>query len=139
MRCYFDADILGLAHVVSALRSDCTFPGDAGATINRRVRPACEVRTPAAKDSVWIPITAARGWVAITRDARIQAHPGEIQAVIDHRARLITLAGAEAVTPWSQLEVLMTQWRSIERLTKVDGPFVYSVTRTGSPTRVALE
>jgi hypothetical protein len=41
IRFYFDADVLGLAHVVAGLRSDATYPGDPGAVIKRRDgRPA---------------------------------------------------------------------------------------------------
>ena len=31
---------------------------------------------------------------------------------------------------WSQLEVLMTRWRDIERLGEESGPFIYNVHRT---------
>ena len=41
VRFYFDADVLGVAKVVAALRYDATYPGDPGATINKRIRPAC--------------------------------------------------------------------------------------------------
>ena len=52
VRFYFDADVLGVAKVVAALRYDATYPGDPGATINKRIRPACPVTTPAVKDEV---------------------------------------------------------------------------------------
>jgi hypothetical protein len=60
VRLYFDADVLGVAKVVAALRYDATYPGDPGATINKRVRPACPVTTRAVKDDVWIPEVAKR-------------------------------------------------------------------------------
>jgi hypothetical protein len=81
IRVYFDADVLGVAKVVAALRYDVTYPGDPGATINKRSRPACPVTTPAAKDDVWIPEVAQHGWLIITRDRHIQDHPAEIAAV----------------------------------------------------------
>ena len=56
VRFYFDADVLGLAHVVCSLRPDSTFPGDLGATIKRRIRPV---------DSV----PDRRNWVIISRDS----------------------------------------------------------------------
>jgi hypothetical protein len=46
IRFYFDADVLGVAKVVAALRHDVTYPGDPGTTIHRRIRPACPVTTP---------------------------------------------------------------------------------------------
>ena len=66
VRFYLDADVLGLAHVVAALRNDATYPGNPGATIKRRERPPCPVTDPAARDDVWIPEVASRGWL-ITR------------------------------------------------------------------------
>jgi hypothetical protein len=43
---------------------------------------------------------------------------------------MVTLASADAGSTWAQLEVLMTQWRRIERLTHEAGPFIYTATRT---------
>ncbi len=92
VRFYFDADVLGLAHVVAGLRSDATYPGDPGAVIKRRERPACPIADPAAKDDVWIPQVATLGWLIVTRDSRIQQHRAEIAAVKDSRARMVALA-----------------------------------------------
>lgn len=130
VRFYFDADVLGLARVVCSLRSDCTYPGDRGATIKRRTRPACPVTSPATQDPVWLPAVTAREWVVISRDAHIASRPGEVDAVREHGARLIVLAGKEARGPWEQLEILLTQWRQIEGLASRPGPWVYSATRT---------
>ena len=130
VRFYFDADVLGLAHVVCALRPDCTFPGDLGATIKRRVRPACPVASPKVKDPVWIQTVTALNWVIISRDSHIASRPAEIAAVRDHGARLIALSGHDAGTPWEQLEVLLINWRAIERLGASPGPWVYTATRT---------
>lgn len=87
VRFYFDADVLGVAKVVAALRYDVTYPGDPGATIHKRTRPSCPVTTPAVKDEVWIPEVAQRGWLIITRDRHIQDHPAEIAAVRDPAPR----------------------------------------------------
>ena len=57
------------------------------------------------KDDIWIPEVAARGWLIVTRDSRISDNRAEI-AVRDHGARMIALAGNEAVGTWAQLEVL---------------------------------
>ena len=42
----------------------------------------------------------------------------------------MTLAARDATGTWQQLEVLMSQWRAIERLLEQSGPFIYSVSRT---------
>ena len=130
VRFYFDADVLGLAHVIAGLRSDATYPGDPGAVIKRRERSACPIEDPAAKDDVWIPQVASLGWLIITRDSRIQQHRAEIAAVKGSRARMVALAGNEARGTWQQLEILMRQWRAIEDLAARPGPFIYTATRS---------
>ncbi len=78
---YVDADILGLGHVLTGLRTDVTYPGFAGGRLHKRHRPACPVTTTETPDTVWIPITAQHGWLIVTRDRRIQDHRREIEAV----------------------------------------------------------
>ncbi len=130
VRFYFDADVLGLAHVVAGLRSDATYPGDPGAVIKRRERPACPIADPAVKDDVWIPQVASLGWLIVTRDSRVQQHRAEIAAVKGSRARMVVLAGNEARGTWQQLEILMRQWRAIEACLGQPGPFIFSATRS---------
>ncbi len=131
VRFYFDADVLGVAKVVAALRYDVTYPGDPGATINKRVRPGCPVTSPAVKDEVWIPQVAERGWLIITRDRHIQDHPAEIAAVRDHSAKMVALSAADAGSVWNQLEVVMANWRRFEDLVGQTGPFIWRATRSG--------
>jgi hypothetical protein len=131
VRFYFDADVLGLAKVIAALRSDATFPGDPGALIHKRLRPPCPIDKPATPDDVWIPIAAQEGWVIITRDSRIQHHRAEIAAVRTHNAKLVALTGADARSTWLQLEIVMSQWRRIEALVDQPGPFIWRATRSG--------
>ncbi|WP_375426145.1 hypothetical protein [uncultured Friedmanniella sp.] len=130
-RFYLDADVLGLAKLVSQERADFTYPGDPGARIKKRLRPPCIVTTPATKDPVWIPAVAAQGWLIITRDKEIQGNRAEIDAVRDNAAKMVNLASQDAKNTWAQLEVLMTRWREIEALVDQPGPFIYVVSRTG--------
>jgi hypothetical protein len=130
VRFYFDADILGLGKLIAGLRSDCTFPGDPGAVIHKRQRPACSVTSPSVDDTTWISQVTAEGMLIITRDSKIQRRVAEIRAVIDAGAAMVALASPDAKTLWSQLEVLMTQWRAIEGLHGLPSPFVYRVSRT---------
>jgi hypothetical protein len=97
------------------LRSDATYPGDPGGTVHLRQRPSCSITDPETDDPVWIPETARQGWLIITRDGHIQDHKAEIDAVRDSNARMIALAGKEAKNTWLQLEIVMNQWRAIER------------------------
>lgn len=128
---YFDADILGLAHIVCALKPECTYPGDPGARIKRQVRGPCIVENPRAKDREWIPVAGAQGWVAITRDKDIQSHLSLLQLVKEYQLRLVTLTGGEAGAPWGQLGIIHPQWSNIESLVDRPGPLVVAVTRTG--------
>ena len=131
VRFYFDADVLGVAKIVAQLRPDITYPGDPGATIHRRKRPPCQIKSPSALDTEWIPVVAAAGWLIVTRDSRIQDHRAEITAVRDHGAKMVALSGRDATTTWSQLQVVFSQWRAIEALADTEGPFIYAATRSG--------
>jgi len=62
-------------------------------------------------------------------------HPGDPGGTLHHRvresgARMISLAGSEAIGTWPQLEVLMCQWRAVERAMDQPRPFIYGATRT---------
>lgn len=127
---YFDADILGLAKIVMMLRSDVTYPGDLGGVIHNRERPPCFIYDTNVKDHVWIPRVADRGWSIITRDKRILDKTAERKAVLEHKAKVLTLVGEGAMTKWGQLEILMCRWRDIEKLGSDTGPFIYALYRT---------
>lgn len=130
VRFYCDADVLGLAKVLVQIRNDVTYPGDPGGVLHKRQRPACPIARTDVSDTIWIPEVASRDWLIITRDSNIAVHRAEIQAVRTSGARMVALAGKEAVGTWSQLEVFMSQWRSIEALLSTPGPFLYTATRT---------
>lgn len=66
----------------------------------------------------------------ITRDRHIQEHRAEIAAVKSSGARMVTLAGAEAVNTFCQLEALMCNWRQILGLLERPGPFIFIANRT---------
>ncbi len=131
VRFYVDADVLGLAKVLAGLRTDVTYPGDPGGPVKGgRVRPACPVAEATTPDAIWIPETARRGWLIITRDRHIQEHRAEIGAVRTSAARMVVLAGTEAVDTFHQLEALMCQWRKVYALLDRPGPLIYTATRT---------
>ena len=130
VRFYLDADILGLGKLLGGLRSDITYPGDPGVTIHKRTRPACVITTTRTKDSVWIPLVSEQGLLILTRDGKIQQHTAEIAAVMENQGRMVALSSSDASTIWAQLEVVMTQWRRIEQLAELPGPFIYTATRT---------
>lgn len=122
VRYYFDADVLGLAKHVACERPDCTYPGDPGVVLHKRVRPPCRIR-PSTKDPIWIPQVTVKGWLIVTRDSKIQEHRAEIDAVRNNGARMVALNGRDTVGTWNQLEVLMRHWRSIEQVRDERGPY----------------
>ncbi len=62
---------------------------EAGLEVERHVdhfRPDCP-------DDEWLAAIAARGWVAVTHDARIRYKPNELEAVIRHNVTLLVIVG----------------------------------------------
>lgn len=129
-RIYVDADIKGLGLILAALRNDVTYPGDPGAEIHKRQRPAWPITNAAVLDVDWIPVVARREWLIITRDNAIIENRNEIAAVRENNAKMVALNRLDAKTKWGQLEVFMTQWRRIERLIGRRGPFIVRASRT---------
>jgi PIN like domain len=130
VRFYIDADILGLAKILCQLRPDVTYPGDPGGVIHKRRRPPCPIAQQKADDLDWIPDVARRGWLIITRDFNIAQNPNERAAVRDNGAKMVALNRHDAENKWGQLEVFMTQWRAIEALLEMPGPFIIRASRT---------
>lgn len=130
VRYYFDAEVLGLAKIVVQVRPDCTYPGDPGGILHKRRRPACPITTPTTLDTDWIPAVAAQGWLTVTRDANIQGHRAEIEAVRESGPKMVVLAGKDATGTWAQLGLLLHHWRRIELALDELGPFIYSATPT---------
>ena len=131
VRYYVDADVLGLAKILVQVRADVTYPGDPGGPVKGgQVRAPCAITQVDTDDEIWIPGTARQGWLVITRDRHIQDHRAEIEAIRSSGARMVSLAGEEAIGTFAQLEVLMSQWRRITSLLEEEGPFIYAPTRT---------
>jgi hypothetical protein len=133
IRFYIDADLLGMANVLVMVRADVTYPGDPGGTgIEGRPRPPCPIE-PRTKDAQSIPIpqVASNGWVVITRDRHMQHRPDEKVALVSAGGRHVTLDAAKQLDRWGQLEIVVTQWRAIERMIELPGPWIYSASRSG--------
>jgi hypothetical protein len=130
VRFYVDADTLGVARILSGLRSDVTYPGDQGGTVHKRTRPACLIASTATPDTEWIGHVAAQGWIVLTRDKAISRRPREAELVRRHEGRHIAITSKEPLNNWQILEIVMCQWRWIESMFEVPGPFIYGITRT---------
>jgi hypothetical protein len=131
IRFYLDADLIGLAKLLTTVRSDVTYPGDLGGTgIDGLTRTSCAIAT-STKDMDWIPIVSSSGWVVITRDRHMQHRPHELSAIKANDARIVTLDPRHALNKWCQLEIVVSQWRNIEDLAGTGGPWIYTASRTG--------
>lgn len=98
--------------------------------VNRRQRPPCPVTRTSTPDKEWIPIVGSNGWSVITRDKSIADRPSELRALKDHGVRLFAISSKETLDRFHLLEIVFCQWREIERLAKLPGPQVNTVTRT---------
>jgi hypothetical protein len=98
VRIYVDADIKGLGLILAALRNDVTYPGDPGAEIHRRQRPARPITSTATLDVDWIPVVARREWLIVTRDSAIIENRNEIAAVRENNAKMVALNRLDAKT-----------------------------------------
>ena len=132
IRFYVDADLIGLGKLLVQVRSDVTYAGDPGGTgVSRRQRPPCPISYNMT-DAEWISIAAGKGWIVITRDRHMISRPAELAAIKANSARHVRIdASHHSLTKWEQLEVVVSQWRRIEQLTSVPGPWIYVVTRSG--------
>jgi PIN like domain len=130
VRIYFDADILGLAHIIVALRRDCTYPGHPGDVLHKQRRPPCVVHDKATNDTEWVPLVTRHAMIIISRDHKVRDNPAERRTVRECGARMLALSGEDARTKWGQLELFMQRWRRIEALHEEQGPFIYIASRS---------
>ena len=133
VRFYVDADLIGLGKLLVQARPDVTFAGDPGGPgIDRRPRAPAPVQ-PGVLDPDWIPIIASQGWIVITKDRHMATRPAEIDLIRQSSARHLRLEASpgEKLRKWNQLEIVAGQWRAIERLLDVPGPWIFKATRTG--------
>lgn len=139
VRFYVDADTLGLAHVLVTIRGDVTYPGDPGGTFKRLVRPACPIARTKTPDHEWLPVAAENGWLVITRDQNLRNKTVEMQSILRHGAKVVTIVNprkSKGVKPpkldvFRQLLIVLSHWEEVEGLLDLPGPFIYDVSQTG--------
>jgi hypothetical protein len=80
---------------------------------------------------VWIPIVTQAGWLIISKDSAIARSPRMRALIVAHEARMIAVASrARGMNTWEHLEIVVSQWRAIESLADVPGPWIYRASRT---------
>jgi PIN like domain len=85
---------------------------------------------PETPDEVWVPEVARRGWVAITRDARIRYSPLALSVLMNSRAQLYVLVGKLTT---AQAAETFLKWRQKVTSTSLDesGAFIAKIRRDG--------
>lgn len=79
-------------------------------------------------DSEWIAEVGRRGWVAVTRDARIRYSPLALETLMTSGARLLVIVGR--LTTDEAADVFVRQGKRIERLLRNERkPFIGKVRR----------
>lgn len=131
---YVDADVLGLAQLLVQVRSDVTYPGDAGGICpNRRLRPQCPITQSETPDDEWIPVVAANGWIVITKDSAIGSTLRLRNLANEHRSRLIAIASGRSkrkMHTWEHLVAIASHWHRIENLVDQPGPWMFRASRS---------
>jgi hypothetical protein len=89
-------------------------------------------------DPEWLPVVAGEGWLVITRDQHLRLRTAEVREILRHGAKVVTIVGPrdEKLDTFRQLEITMINWRRIEALVDLPGPFIYQASRSGL-TRIA--
>lgn len=84
-------------------------------------------------DVEWIPVVAARGWVAITVDHRLRTRPYEPRLALEYGLKCVNLRSVGNLGRWSQLVRVARHWDSVEEfaLARPHGPWWLSLTKTG--------
>jgi PIN like domain len=92
--------------------------------------PPCEIQKTETPDEIWIPVVTKAGMAIITRDKAIQKRSHEKAVVAACGARMFAVTSTERLDNWGLLEVVVTQWRAMERAAEEEGPYIYALTRT---------
>jgi hypothetical protein len=90
----------------------------------------CVIQDTATPDDVWIPQVTQAGLAIITRDKHIETRTSEKDQVLACGARMFAIASQENLDVWGLVEVVVTQWRDMERIAATPGPYIHAVTRT---------
>lgn len=83
VRFYVDEDVLGLGLALAWSRQDTVVCG---------IEPLPDDLARGTPDPTWIPVVAARGWIAITGNARIRTHPEESRLAVEAGLRVVASA-----------------------------------------------
>ncbi len=68
----------------------------------------------------------------ITRDSKIMDRVAELNSVIASRARMFVITSSSQLDLWDEVRIVAAQWSTMNRLREDPGPFVDSITLSGT-------
>jgi len=90
-------------------------------------------------DHIWIPDVAARGWIIVTRDRRLQARHLEWMAFLRAKARVLWFKGDRASSRLIT-DAFISALPAIDRLTsKLQPPYIVKITPAGAVEQIYPE
>ena len=101
VRYFVDENTLALGKVMADLRDDTVVIGQS---------PVEHFLWRGMADVEWIPVVAARGWVAITVDHHLRTRPYEARLALEHGLKCVNLRGVGNLSRWSQLVRVARHW-----------------------------
>lgn len=120
-RWFVDESALGLGKLLARVRDDVVFTGHPDV-------PEIPLGT---LDVDWMPIVAARGWVAIRRDRRIHTRPSEVRVFAEVGLRTVWLGGKKDMASAQQVDLARRCWDALERRRDELGAGPWSITLLG--------
>ena len=84
-----------------------------------------------ALDEQWIKFVAEQGWIAVTKDERIQYRAAEIGAVQKYKARVIVVVARNAVAEEIAAVLRKGHRRIVGLAAKAPAPFIAKIYRNG--------
>lgn len=92
-----------------------------------------------ATDKTWLATAGQEGWLVITRDKKIRSRPGERRALIENGVGCFVLNQRANFTRWDYLKLIAASLDEMERIFReTERPFIYTLSRTGVLTRIAV-
>jgi predicted nuclease of predicted toxin-antitoxin system len=84
------------------------------------------------KDTEWLRVAGANGWLVVSRDKNIRRRPGERQSIIENNVGCFYLTQKQHSTRWEYLKLLCQTLDEMERLFRdTPRPFIFGVDRSG--------
>lgn len=100
--------------------------------IGKDARAKIELFVPYTKDPEWLEAAGKNGWLVVTHDKYIRKRPGELQAILDHRAGCFILTYKNDLKKQEIIQVVLAHIEKMEeRFRTTKRPFIYTVTKDG--------